>query len=185
MKKNKTISYFKNLSDLILNLDIVKISELASIIKKNQKSKKQIFICGNGGSSANAEHITNDLMLGMNSEKMGYRFLSLNSNSAKLTCIANDLGYEKIFSHQLKIIGDKGDLLIVLSGSGNSKNIVEAIKQARKQKILTFGLIGYDGGLCKKICDKHIHFKSYDMQICEDLQMIVMNQVMKILKISF
>ena len=103
----------------------------------------------------------------------------------QLTCIANDLDYSDIFSHQLKILGDKGDLLIVLSGSGNSKNIIKAIKQAKKQEIYSFGLLGYDGGLSKKICNDHIHFKTFDMQICEDLQMVVMNQVLKNLKSVF
>ena len=78
-----------------------------------------------------------------------------------------------IFSVQLRIKANKNDLLVVLSGSGNSKNIIEVIKQAKKMEIKTFGIIGYDGGKAKKILDEHIHFELDDMQVVEDLQMFV------------
>ena len=182
---NNNFSYLKELSNLIENLDLNEIEDLCKVIINTHKNKKKIFVCGNGGSAANANHISNDLMLGMNKKKVGYRFVSLNANVPQLTCIANDLDYSDIFSHQLKILGDKNDLLIVLSGSGNSKNIIKVIRQAKKQKIYSFGLLGYDGGLSKKLCNNYIHFKTFDMQICEDLQMVVMNQVLKNLKSVF
>jgi D-sedoheptulose 7-phosphate isomerase len=140
--------------------------------------KKRIFICGNGGSGANSNHISNDLMLGFK-KKIGFPIISLSSNIAKISCIANDIGYEKIFSNQLKVIGQKKDLLIILSGSGNSKNIINVVEQAKKMKICTFELIGYDGGRVKKKLDDYIHFKTNNMQICEDMQMIVMNFVLQ------
>lgn len=176
---NKKFLYLNELSKAIGNLNLSEIDDLCRAVLSTHKKKGKIFICGNGGSAANANHISNDLMLGMNKKKLGFRFISLNANVPQLTCIANDLDYSQIFSHQLKILGNKGDLLIALSGSGNSKNIIKAISQANKQKIFSYGLLGYNGGKSKKICKKFIHFKSYDMQICEDLQMIVMNQVMK------
>ena len=181
----KMTVYINELISNLSSLSLDKIDNLSKIIHNVKKKNKKIFICGKGGSAANANHISNDLMLGMNKKKMGYRFLSLNANVPQLTCIANDLDYSDIFSHQIKILGDENDLLIVLSGSGNSKNIIKAIRQAKKQKIYSFGILGYDGGLSKKICDNHIHFKTFDMQICEDLQMIIMNQVMKNLRSAF
>ena len=96
-----------------------------------------------------------------------------------MTCLANDIGYDKIFSEQIKSKGSKGDLLIVLSGSGNSKNIISAIKEAHKLKMNTFGILGFNGGKCKKILNNFINYKINDMQISEDLQMIIMNICVK------
>ena len=174
--KKKYLSDLKNQIEL---LDLKKINLFSEVIKNKHKKNKNIFICGNGGSAANADHITNDLMFGFTKKKIGFNFISLCSNTAKITCLANDIGYEKIFSNQLKIQGRKGDLLIVLTGSGNSRNIIQVVNEAKLKKIDTFGLIGFDGGKVKNILDDFVHFKIDDMQISEDLQMIVMNYVMK------
>ena len=137
---------------------------------------KNIFICGNGGSGANANHIANDLIYGAGKKnKKGLKIESLVSNNAVLTCLANDEGYENIFSEQLKVKGNKDDLLIVLSGSGNSKNIINVVKEAKKNNIETFALVGFNGGKCKKIVDNFIHCKINDMQVSEDMQMIIFN----------
>ena len=85
------------------------------------------------------------------------------------------LGYQNIFSEQLKVKGTEGDLLIVLSGSVNSKNIINAIKMAKKFNLSTFAILGFSGGKCKKIVDDYIHYQINDMQISEDMQMIVLN----------
>ena len=95
------------------------------------------------------------------------------SNSAVITCLANDINYESIFAEQLKVKANKNDLLLVLYGSGNSKNIINAIKQAKKMKVTTFGIIGYDGGYSKKFWMKIFIFNLNDMQVVEDLQMFV------------
>lgn len=173
----------KYLNTLITNINYLslnqkKISFLKNLVKKTS-TKNTIFICGNGGSSANAEHISNDFMLGLNKKKMGAKIINLSSNSAKITCIANDLSYEEIYSHQLKILGKKNDLLICLSGSGNSQNIINAIKVARTKKIITYSILGYSGGTVKKLSDYFFHFPVNDMQISEDMQLILMNTVMK------
>ena len=172
------MNYLEELILQIRTLDILRVDKLIEILKNKYLQQKKIFICGNGGSGANSNHISNDLMLGFK-KKIGFPIISLSSNLAKISCIANDIGYEKIFSNQLKVIGQKKDLLIVLSGSGNSKNIINVIEQAKKMKICTFGLIGYNGGKVKKKLDHYIHFKTNNMQICEDMQMIVMNLVLQ------
>jgi D-sedoheptulose 7-phosphate isomerase len=174
--------YIKNLLKSIKQLDRKKINLLESLLIATHKKNGNIFICGNGGSGANANHISNDLMLGFTSKKKGFKFLSLNSNNSVITCIANDLGYEKIFSHQLKILGKTEDLLVVLSGSGNSKNIINVIKVARKMKIKTFGILGFNGGISKRICDFYHHTNVNDMQACEDVQMIIFNFIMRKIK---
>jgi D-sedoheptulose 7-phosphate isomerase len=90
-----------------------------------------------------------------------------------LSCLGNDLGYDRVFSHQLAVMGSSGDLLIALSGSGNSPNILRAIEQARLQNIRSFAILGYTGGKALDICDCSIHVPVNDMQISEDSQLIV------------
>ena len=149
-------------------------------IKKTWKMKKHFFICGNGGSGANAIHIANDFLYGAGmSNREGLKVEALTSNSAVITCLANDIGYEKIFSEQIRVKGEQNDLLLVLSGSGKSKNIINALKIAKNKNIRTFAILGYDGGQAIKFADNYIHIKINDMQICEDFQMILLNMIMK------
>lgn len=179
MKKiNYFDKYISSLIEQIKKIDKKKINDLKNLITKTGK-KNKIFICGNGGSAANAEHVSNDLMLGINSKKKGLNIFCLNSNISKLTCIANDLSYEDIYSHQIDILGSRGDLLIVLSGSGNSRNIIKALKSAKKNGLNTFAILGFNGGKSKKISNNFLHFKINDMQISEDMQLIVFNLIMK------
>ncbi len=160
------------------------INKLYTELYKSWKNKKNIYICGNGGSAGNANHIANDLIFAAGKRnKKGLKVESLSANSSVITCLANDLGYENIFSEQLKVKGSKNDLLIVLSGSGNSKNILKAILMAKKIKMKTFGIFGFNGGRCKKLVDNHIHYNINDMQISEDIQMIVFNScIQKLMK---
>lgn len=160
-----------------------KLLELNNLIIKTIKKKNKIFLCGNGGSAANCNHIENDFLCVLPRYKK-YKKLyirSLASNPANLTCIANDYSYEEIFSKQIFTLGKKGDLLIVLSGSGNSRNVIEAIKLAKKIKINTFSIVGYDGGKCKRISNNFLHIKINDMQICEDFQLIIFHICLKYL----
>ena len=101
-----------------------------------------------------------------------------------MTCIANDFGYEKIFSEQIKIKGKRGDLLICLSGSGNSSNIIYAIKEANRQSMTTFCFLGYDGGNAKSKTKHFFHFKNSDMQHAEDSQILINHICSKWLKIN-
>ena len=179
MQITKINNYKENLIKEIKKLSVKDIKKISNLFLKISKNNKQILICGNGGSAANSEHISNDLMLGLNKKKIGLRILSLSSNFSKISCIANDINYSEIYSHQVKTIGNKGDLLIVLSGSGNSINIIKALNVAKKKKIKTLALLGFDGGIARKKCDYFVHFNINDMQIAEDMQMITMNMVMK------
>jgi D-sedoheptulose 7-phosphate isomerase len=164
----KTPSFSKDVNNLYL--------EILDVWKNN----KNIYICGNGGSAGNATHIANDFIYGAGiKNKKGLRIESLSANSAVITCLANDLGYEYIYSEQIKVKANKNDLLIVLSGSGNSKNVVNALKVANKLKMKTIAIVGFKGGKCLKMAKKTVHFKINDMQICEDLQLVVMHMCMQ------
>ena len=173
---NKIItSYQKKINKVINDKDLSKnINKLYEFLKLARNTKKNIFICGNGGSAGNANHIVNDFIYGATSRsKKKFKIESLSSNSSVITCLANDLGYDKIYSKQLESKATKGDFLIVLSGSGNSKNVISAIKVANKMKVKTMSIVGFDGGICKRISKECIHIKANDMQISEDMQLII------------
>ena len=172
--------YKINLSKTLEKLEVEKVKELCELILSAWKTNNTIYVCGNGGSAANAIHIANDMTYGAGKENAkGISIESLSSNSAVLTCLANDLSYEDIFSEQIKVKGKSNDLLIVLSGSGNSKNVIKAIEIAKIKKMRTFAIVGFDGGTCKKIADNAIHFDINDMQVSEDFQLIVSHMCMQ------
>jgi D-sedoheptulose 7-phosphate isomerase len=144
------------------------------------KAKKQVFLCGNGGSAGNAAHMANDLLYGVSKTYgSGLRVNALSANPSVLTCLANDCGYDEIFSMQLAVHASKGDLLIALSGSGNSPNIVRALEQARQSGVKSYAILGYSGGKAKSLADVAIHFAVDDMQIAEDMQLIVGHMLMQ------
>ena len=180
------IDFKKYKKDLIQTLNQKNLEKDTKVlfheIKKTWKLNKNFFICGNGGSGANAVHIANDFLYGAGtSNKKGLKVEALTSNPAVITCLANDISFDKIFSEQIKVKGEKNDLLLVLSGSGNSKNIINVLKEAKKLKLRTFAILGFDGGKCIKLADNFIHTKIKDMQISEDFQMILLNMIMKAL----
>ena len=180
MSTKEIIKYKDNLNRIINNIDFYQIDNLSKKIKNIWKKKKKIFICGNGGSAANAIHIANDMIYGIGMGKIpGINVEALVANSSVITCLANDAGYENIFSKQIEAKGKKDDLLICLSGSGNSQNIINAINYAKKLKIETFGIFGYSGGKAIKLVNNFIHINLNDMQISEDMQLIIMHMCIR------
>ena len=142
------------------------------------KNNKQIFIIGNGGSGGNANHIANDYLYPISKKRgVGLKVHSLCANASTLLCIANDEGYENIFSYQLEVLASAGDLLIALSGSGNSKNIINALTSAKKLEMKSFSILGFDGGKAKMMSDDCLHFETQNMQIAEDAQMICLHMI--------
>ena len=178
-----TNEYLLNLSSCFSNKQIAQMQLLSETLLNIWERNKTVFLCGNGGSGANSLHIANDLHFGLGDmliEKgKGLKADALTSNSAVITCLANDIGYENIFSNQIDVKASKGDILIALSGSGNSSNIIKAIKSAKNKDMKTFSILGFDGGICKGISDVAIHFPINDMQIAEDTQVIVFNICIK------
>jgi len=149
------------------------ITILAEALMKAWSENRSIYICGNGGSAGNAIHLANDFIYGAGLKNGGgLRVEALSANAAVITCLANDLSYSDIYSEQIKIKGDPDDILIVLSGSGNSPNVIKAIETANQIGMQTFAILGFTGGRCKDIANYSIHFKVDDMQIAEDLQLI-------------
>ena len=173
-------SYSKKLQQVLESSDWSPIEELADDIQKCWNEGRRVFLCGNGGSAGNAIHLANDFIYGIAKKTGGgLRAISLSDNSAVITCLANDVGYDYIFSEQLAVQAEENDLLIVLSGSGNSSNIIHAVEQAKKMHVKSFAILGYNGGKCRGIVDVPIHFPVDDMQIAEDLQIIVGHMLMQ------
>jgi len=173
-------NYASRLQESLATADWSGVAELAADIHACWLEKKQVFFCGNGGSAGNAIHLANDFLYGVAKRSGGgLRVNALSANPAVITCLANDIGYDRIYSEQLLVLANPGDVLIVLSGSGNSPNIVAALEQAKTMKVKSYAIIGFTGGSCKHLADVPIHFSVDDMQISEDLQLIVGHMLMQ------
>jgi len=176
------IDYSSRLQSVLANADWAGVSSLALDMEACWKAGGHIYFCGNGGSAGNAIHMANDFVYGIAKQTgAGLKATALSANQSVMTCFANDIGYDSIFSEQIAVFARSGDLLIALSGSGNSPNIVNAIHQAKSQGVKTYAILGYSGGKCKDLADVAIHFPVNDMQIAEDLQLIVGHMLMQYL----
>lgn len=172
--------YADRLASLLVSSDWSGVAALARDMHSAWTTGRQVFLCGNGGSAGNAMHLANDFVYGVAKRTGGgIRALALSANPAIITCLANDVGYENIYCEQLAVQGREGDILIVLSGSGNSPNIVNAMESARAMGIKSYAILGYGGGRCKELADVAIHFPVDDMQISEDMQLIVGHMLMQ------
>jgi len=175
--------YASQLGAVLSDADWSPVLTLAQMLLTLRDNGGRVFLCGNGGSAANAVHLANDLVYAV-AEKTGAGIdaVALSANPAVITCLGNDVGYENIYSEQLSVSGREDDILIVFSGSGNSQNVINAIEIAQAKKMKTAAVLGFDGGKCKQMVDVPIHFAVEDMQISEDLQLTVGHMVMKWLK---
>jgi D-sedoheptulose 7-phosphate isomerase len=156
------------------------IEELCTQLLLAWRNGRSIYLCGNGGSAGNAIHLANDFIYGAGKSNLtGLRVEALSANSAVITCLGNDIGYQYIYSEQIRVKANRDDILIALSGSGNSQNIINALDVANQKGVKTFAILGYSGGLCKDIASFPIHFEVFDMQVSEDMQLIVGHICMK------
>jgi D-sedoheptulose 7-phosphate isomerase len=159
-----------------LTLDAMQqVPALGQALREAWRNGRSTYLCGNGGSAGNAIHLANDLLygVGVNNRQGGMSIEALSANAAVLTCLANDLGYDRIYSEQLRVKAQAGDILIVLSGSGNSPNVVKAIEMGNAIGMQTFAILAFSGGRCKELAQHPIHFDIDDMQIAEDLQLVI------------
>ena len=178
--KDLILGYSSKLQEVLASSDWSSVNLLAQDMLRCWQEKRQVFFCGNGGSAGNAIHLANDFLYGIAKKTGGgLKVQALSANSAVITCLANDVGYESIFSEQLAVQAQAGDLLIALSGSGNSPNIVRVIEQAKAMDVKSYAILGFTGGKCKELADVPIHFPVNDMQIAEDMQLIVGHMMMQ------
>jgi D-sedoheptulose 7-phosphate isomerase len=172
--------YSARLAKLMAGYDWSAVSLMAEEFLDCWRTGRQIFIVGNGGSAGNAIHLANDFLYGISKiAGSGLRVHALPANAAVLTCLANDEGYEEIFSLQLAVQAKADDVLVALSGSGNSPNIVRALEEAGRIGMKSYAILGFSGGKSLKLADVPIHFAIDDMQIAEDMQLIVGHMIMQ------
>ncbi len=172
--------YSVRLQEVLRAGDWAPVERLANELLDCWKSGRQLFICGNGGSAGNAIHLANDFLYGISKVAgSGLRVIALPANAAVLTCLANDEGYDTVFSTQLAVLACKGDVLLAFSGSGNSPNILRVLEQAREMGVKSYAILGYTGGKAKAMVDDPIHFAVDDMQISEDMQLVVGHMLMQ------
>ena len=172
--------YFTDLQQVLNTMDTTTISDFINLMKEAAANGKKVQICGNGGSASTASHFAGDYNKGL--KDYNFDFICLSDNIPAMMAIANDISYDEIFRYQLKNKLTKDDVVIGISGSGNSKNVVLALEYALGCGAYTVGVTGYDGGKVKKLCDLSIHFPINDMQVVEDLHLILNHMTMRILK---
>ena len=166
--------YAEKLSHVLASSDWSNVDQLGKDIRECWLAGRQVFFCGNGGSAGNAIHLANDFLYGIAKRTgAGLKVQALSANPAVMTCLANDVGYDCIFSEQLAVLAESGDLLVVLSGSGNSPNIIKALNTANSIGVQTFAILAFTGGTCKELAKTVIHFEINDMQIAEDTQLVI------------
>jgi D-sedoheptulose 7-phosphate isomerase len=172
--------YSRRLSAVLGEFDWTPVVRLADELLDCWKTGRQVFLAGNGGSGGNAIHLANDLIYALSKRPgSGIRVHALPANAATLTCLANDEGYDKIFSLQLAVLARRDDVLVVFSGSGNSPNILAALEEARRIGMRSYAVLGFSGGKALPLADVPIHVAVDDMQIAEDVQLIFGHMVMQ------
>ncbi len=150
-------AYIDYLSEVLKGIDVSAISRFIQTLLDARDRDATVFFIGNGGSAATASHFANDLAIGTDSYDKPFRAVSLTDNQAIITAIANDFGYEEIFVRQLRILAKPGDVLVGISASGNSLNLLKAFEYAKSSTIQTVAITAFDGGKLKGMADAGIH----------------------------
>lgn len=194
MKKNKLSiiklksfynNYFNSIIDISKKLNLNNLEKAINLIEETIKNKNYIYVCGNGGSAAIANHYVCDFFKQLSKyTKLKAKIKSLNSDNCLISAIANDISYDQIFRLQAERYISKKDILIIISSSGNSKNIIEVLKYCNKKKIKTIGFSNFSGGYLNKYCNISIHNKINNYGIGEDINHILMHMIMQFISIN-
>jgi D-sedoheptulose 7-phosphate isomerase len=156
---------------LILQKD--NLTMMSNLFTKTLRSEKTIFWCGNGGSASESSHLATELIGRFKGNRVALPSVSLNADTTAITCIANDFGYDEIFARQLSGLGKTDDLLIVLSTSGNSSNVLKALEQASLMGIKTIALLGKDGGRAKDKADYQVVVPSQETARIQEVHLLI------------
>jgi len=153
-------SYIDYLSSVLNNISLKDIEKFVEVLLEARERGSSIFFIGNGGSAATASHFANDIAIGTRTYEKPFRAISLCDNQAVITAIANDDGYEKIFSQQLEVLLKKQDVVVAISASGNSPNLLKAIDTSIKLNAITVGISAFDGGNMREMVDISVHVQT-------------------------
>ena len=185
MKKSIINNYFAQLKQAIDAMEIEEISNFVKIIETAKKTNKCVYIFGNGGSASTASHFVCDLNKGASYQKeKRHKVICLNDSTSTLMAYANDVNYDDIFVEQLRNFVEAQDVVIGISGSGNSVNVTKAIEFANECNAVTVGVTGYRGGKLKKVAMHSVNTNYDDMQISEDIHMVLVHVTMKCLNLD-
>lgn len=179
--QNEIKDYIRNEIATLEKLDTEQINAALNLLRETQENGNTVYVFGNGGSSSTASHFQNDFNKGV-SEHLDKKFnlLCLNDNVATVMAVANDIGFHEIFRFQLTGHIKPGDVCIAISGSGNSKNVINAVEYAKSQGNKIIGLTGFGGGKLKEMADISLHVPINSMQITEDIHMVFDHLMMSV-----
>lgn len=177
--------YLARVGEIFQTVDTKQIEGLAEALWAAYEQGKFVFICGNGGSGSNASHFCEDLGKSSldrkdfdNDSKKRLKVLSLTDNTPYILAWGNDEGFDRVFSEQLKNLASPGDLLIAISGSGNSPNILRAVEWANRHDLVTWGITGYSGGKLQSLAKHNLHVPLDDMGIVECVHLTVFHWIL-------
>jgi len=181
--KDFYLEYINQKNDLLQKIDFKELDKIINLLKKSFKNNNILYTCGNGGSSSLADHFTCDFIKQTNNQtNLKVKSISLASNFSLISAIANDISYEEIFSFQIEKLCKKNDVLFLFSVSGNSPNLVEAIKAAKKIGVKTVSFTGFNGGKLAKMSDFNLNFPIANFGIAEDCHISIMHYLSQYLR---
>lgn len=175
--------FLERMSQELLRIDPEEVKTLAERIHECYERQRMVFICGNGGSGSNSSHFCEDLgkctlrREDFDSDKRRLRVLSLTDNTPYILAWGNDEGFERVFVEQLKNLASPGDLLIAISGSGNSPNVLRAVEWANAHGLMTFGCTGFNGGKLRMLAQEGLHVPLDDMGLVESIHLTAFHWV--------
>jgi D-sedoheptulose 7-phosphate isomerase len=177
--------YFTELKRIIDETSTDEVGRVLEALARAHREGRQVFVFGNGGSAATASHMANDLVWGMMRKGLKpLRAIALTDNVSLMTAVANDEGYGSIFARQLEALAVAGDLVVAITGSGSSENVLRALETARRMELATVGILGMDGGKAKGLVDVALVVPSNDYGPIEDLHMVIDHLALAYLRIA-
>lgn len=177
---NKAAEYIALVKETLDKLSQDSIADAANAFYDTYQKGGNIYVFGNGGSGATASHVAGDFLKGASyGLEKRFKMICLNDNVASMMAIANDIGYEDIFIEPLKNFLGPDDLVVGISGSGNSENVVRAMQYAKIHGTTTLALSGFNGGKIAQLADVSVHAPVMDMEVCEDIHMVIFNIIKK------
>ena len=182
--RNELLSHLEVITLTIENMQD-KLENASKLVVDTLKNGNKILLCGNGGSAADAQHIAAELTGRYKTERRGLPGIALTTDTSALTAIGNDYGYDRIFDRQIEALANNGDLVIGISTSGNSKNILNALKVARKLGCKTLGLTGQDGGAMNEFCDINLLVPSKDTPRIQEMHILIGHTICQIVDNEF
>ena len=181
--KDFYLEYINQKITVLQNIDFKRLDKITNLLKKCFKDNNIVYTCGNGGSSSLADHFTCDFIKQSNNKtNLQVKSISLTSNFSLISAIANDINFDEIFSFQIEKLCKKNDVLFLFSVSGNSPNLVKAIKKAKKMSVKTISFTGFDGGKLAKMSDLNLNFPIANYGIVEDCHVSLMHYLSQYLR---